>query len=332
MKLETMPELDLDEAVVLRSKSYSLNIKQNSSHCKHKGVKDHNKYALEGDKKCSENNEIKYGVNYSFRINKHEITMVKEKKIALNTFDDKRCHIDKYNSVPWGYNPSSYMTQKTNKIIINEICSTPPKTNNATNKRDVYHIDVIWSLDMIDFKDYGPENNRGYRFALVIIDNFCKFGWTVPLKNKIAQTIKDSFKNLLINSKRKQSFLEGDRITGFYNSFFQHFWNQNNIQLYYRNTSVGAVFAERLNRTLRDLLKRPVFEKGDVTCIDILPKITKQFNNRIHSSIELTTIQASLKKNERFPYNNLLDKRKKSKTKVSSKRSRKNSRYKENVF
>ena len=47
MKLETAPELDLDEAVFLGSKSYSLNIKQNSYHCKHKGVQDHNKYTLE---------------------------------------------------------------------------------------------------------------------------------------------------------------------------------------------------------------------------------------------------------------------------------------------
>ena len=107
MKLETAPELDLDEAVFLRSKSYSLNIKHNISHCKHKGVQDHNKYTLEDYKYCLENNEIKYGVNYSFRSNKHEITLVKQKKIALNTFDDKRCYIDKYFSVPWGYNPSS---------------------------------------------------------------------------------------------------------------------------------------------------------------------------------------------------------------------------------
>ena len=33
--------------------------------------------------------------------------MVQRKKIALNTFDDKRCYIDKNNSVPWGYKPSS---------------------------------------------------------------------------------------------------------------------------------------------------------------------------------------------------------------------------------
>ena len=90
MRLETAPELDLDEGVFLRSISYSLNIKQNSSHCKHKGVQDHNKYTLEDYKYCLDKNEIKYGVNYSFRSNKHEITMVKEKKIALNTFDDKR--------------------------------------------------------------------------------------------------------------------------------------------------------------------------------------------------------------------------------------------------
>ena len=66
-KLEKVPELDLDEAVILRSKTYSPNIKHNKSHCKHKGVQDHNKYTLEDYKNCLENIEIKYGVNFSFR-------------------------------------------------------------------------------------------------------------------------------------------------------------------------------------------------------------------------------------------------------------------------
>ena len=107
MKLETAPELDSDEAVFLRSKSFSYNIKQNNSHCKHKGVQDHNKYTLEDYKYCLENNKNKYCVNYSFRSNKHEITMVKQKKKALKTFDDKRCYIDKNNSIPWGRNSTS---------------------------------------------------------------------------------------------------------------------------------------------------------------------------------------------------------------------------------
>ena len=146
---------------------------------------------------------------------------------------------------------------------------------------------------------------------LVIIDNFSKFGWTIPLKNENAQTIKDSFENTLMNSKRKPNLIESDRRKEFYNNIFQDFLNKNNIKLYSRNSSYGAVFAERFNKTIRDLLKRPVFEKCDGKWIDFLPTITKQYNNKVHSSTKLTPIQASLNKNEGYVYKNLLDKRKK---------------------
>ena len=53
------------------------------------------------------------------------------------------------------------MTQKNIKIFINEIYSKGPKKFYATNKTNVYYIDDIWSLDILDLKDYGPENNRG---------------------------------------------------------------------------------------------------------------------------------------------------------------------------
>ena len=203
------------------------------------------------------------------------------------------------------------MTQKNIKIFINEIYSKAPKQNYITNKTNVYHIDDIWSLDILDLKDYGPENNRGYRYVLVTIDNFSKYGWTTPLKNKNALTIKDSFEIIIINSKRKPNLIESDRGKEFYNNIFQDFLNKNNIKLYSRNSSYGAVFAERFNRTIRDLLKRPVFEKGEGNWIDILPTITKQYNNRIHTSTKLSPKDASLKKNEGFVYKKLLDKRKK---------------------
>ena len=166
-------------------------------------------------------------------------------------------------------------------------------------------------MDILDLKDYGPENNRGYRYVLVIIDNFSKFGWTLSLKNKNALTRKDSFENILISSKRKPNLIESDRGKEFYNNFFQDFLNINNIKIYSGNTPLGAVFAERFNLTIRNLLKKIVFEKGDAKWVDILSTITKQYNNRIHSSTELSPIQASSKKNEGYVYTNLLDKRKK---------------------
>ena len=207
------------------------------------------------------------------------------------------------------------MNQKNIEIFINEIYSKPPIKNYATNKTDVYHIDDIWRLDILDLNDNGPKNNRGYRYVLVNIDNFSKYGWTVPIKNKNAQTIKDSFENILISSKRKPNLIESDRGKDFYNNIFQDFLSKNKVKIYSRNISYGAVFAERFNRTIRDLLKKIVFEKGDANWIDVLPTITKQYNNRIHSSTKLTPIQASLKKNEGHIYNNLLDKRKKIKPK-----------------
>ena len=142
------------------------------------------------------------------------------------------------------------MTQRNIKIFINENYSKPPKKNYATNKTDVYHIEDTWSLDILDLKDYGPENNGGYRYVLVIMDNFSKFGWTVALKSKNSQTIKDSFENILIKSKRKPKLIESDRGKEFYKNIFEDFLNRNNIKHYSRNTDLGAVFAERFNLTI----------------------------------------------------------------------------------
>ena len=194
------------------------------------------------------------------------------------------------------------MTQKNIKTFINEIYSRGLRKNYPTNETNVCYFDNIWSLDILDLKDYGPENNRGYRYLLVVIDNFSKYGWTLPLKNKNAQTIKNSFENVLINSKRSPNLIESDLGKEFYNNIFQDFLNKNVITFYSRNSSIVAVFAERFNRTIRDLLKRPVFQKGDGNWIDVLPTITKQYNT-------------SLKKNEGYVYKNLLDKRKKIKPK-----------------
>ena len=127
---------------------------------------------------------------------------------------------------------------------------------------------------------------------------------------KNAEPIKDSLENILIISKRKPNLIESDRGKKFHNNIFQDFLNKNNIKHYSRNAYLGAIFVECYNKTIRNLLKKPVFENGDDKWIDILRTITKHYNKRIHSSTKLSPIQASLKKNEDYVYKNLLDKRK----------------------
>ena len=53
------------------------------------------------------------------------------------------------------------MTQKRIEIFINENYSKPTRKKYSTNKTDVYHIDEIWGLEILDDNYYKPENNKG---------------------------------------------------------------------------------------------------------------------------------------------------------------------------
>ena len=98
-----------------------------------------------------------------------------------------------------------------------------------------------------------------------------------------------------MSSQRRPNSIESDRGNDFYNNIFQDFLIKNNIKIYSRSNSFGSVFAKTFHRTLRDLLKKIVFEAGDAKWVDVLPTITKQFNNRVHTSTKLSPKDASLK-------------------------------------
>ena len=197
------------------------------------------------------------------------------------------------------------------KIFIDEIYSKPSLKNYPTNKITYNYIDEIWLIDLADFSDYKTSNNKGHRYIFIIIDNFSKYLWAIPLKNKYSQTITNEFSNIITTSKRKPLKLESDRGSEFYNSIFQNFLKSKNIQHYSRYTDKGPSIAERVIRTVRNFLKKPVFEKGKADWLSELPSVVKKYNNTIHHSTKMKPIDASKKSNEKLVYNNLKDKRKK---------------------
>ena len=148
--------------------------------------------------------------------------MVKQSKLALNTFDDKRFYVERYQSVPWGTsengNEDEFIPMKsenkskqrkineTKKIFINELYAKTPEKNHATNKMDVYYIDNIWNMNSLDLNNNGLKNNKGYRSISVKIDKFSEFDWTSPIKIKNAPTKKFFFRTQL-HFLRKKSFI-----------------------------------------------------------------------------------------------------------------------------
>ena len=154
------------------------------------------------------------------------------------------------------------------------------------------------------------KKNKGYRYVFVIIDNSQILVGQFISKIKELKQKKTLLKIVLYNPKTPD-LAETDRDRGLYCDIFQVFWKNNTNKMYSRSTSLGVVFAERFNHTIRHLPKEPVFEQGDGNWIDILPAITKQYKNRVQISTKLTPIQSSFKKNEGYVYKNLIDKRKK---------------------
>ena len=181
------------------------------------------------------------------------------------------------------------------KNFIDEINSTPPYKSYETNNFLNSHIDEIWSIDLADMIDCKTSNIKQYRYTFSIIDNFSKCAWCIPLKNKNSQIITKEDSNILTTSKRTPLNLEPDRGAAFYNTIFQKSSKSKIIHHFSRYTDIGSSMAERFTRTIRNLLKKPVFEKGKANWISELPSVVKKYIVTIHSSTKLTPIEASKK-------------------------------------
>ena len=70
------------------------------------------------------------------------------------------------------------------KIFVDEIYSKQQARNYPTNKIVYNNIDEIWSIDLADMSDCKISINKSYRYIFIVIDNFSKYLWAIPLKNK----------------------------------------------------------------------------------------------------------------------------------------------------
>ena len=88
-----------------------------------------------------------------------------------------------------------------------------------------------------------------------------------------------------------------------------------NIHHYSRFTDKGPSIAERVIRTIRNLLKKRTFLKGNADWLSELPSVVDKYNSTIHHTIKLTPKQASKKSNEKKVFDNLRDDRQKQRPK-----------------
>ena len=82
-----------------------------------------------------------------------------------------------------------------------------------------------------------------------------------------------------------------------------------NIHHFPRFSDKGPSVCERVIRTLRNLLKKPISLAGNADWLGELPSVIKKYNNTIQTPKKMSPNQASKKVNEKLVYSNLQDDR-----------------------
>ena len=157
-----------------------------------------------------------------------------------------------------------------------------------------HYKDECWSIDLIG-RSCLSKYNKNYNFIFTIIDNHTEYAWAIPLKDKSGKSTTAAFKNLLETSKRKPQKVWSDRGKEFYNTTFLHYLNEQNIQIYTTNSDLKAVFVERFNRTLLDLIKEPIYIEGKGNWLNHINNALDKYNNRIHTTTKMTPFEANKK-------------------------------------
>ena len=155
-----------------------------------------------------------------------------------------------------------------------------------------------FEVDLIDLGTYIEEKG-GIRYGLVAIDNFTKYAWVQPMKEKNAKNLIEALDEIIYkmgHPKQIYTDMEG-AITN--KEFIS--WITNTKKIKHITTATHAHTVERFNRTLKEnIIKRlEADNKGrEEWTSELYYVLNKYNNNTIHSTIDMTPNDAKKKSNE----------------------------------
>ena len=141
-------------------------------------------------------------------------------------------------------------------------------------------------------------DNNGVKYLLTVIDVFSKYGWMIPLKTKTGVEVAGALKEIF--KQRKPGLLWTDKGIDFFNRHVKGL-----VDLYTTENEEKSSVAERWNRTMKERMFKYFTANNTRRYIDILDHLVDKYNYTIQSSIKMTPVQATERKNENKVYKNL---------------------------
>ena len=186
--------------------------------------------------------------------------------------------------------------KKKVSVLVEEL-HKPVRRNFKRRRVLVSGINKIWATDLADMQAFS-KFNRGIKYLLAIIDVFSKYGYLIPLKDKTGKSVASALKTIL--KERKPEKMWVDKGKEFYNKDVKEL-----IELYSTENEEESSVVERWIRTMKERMWKYFTDNNTSVYIDILPDLVEDYNNTRHSSIKMTPVEASKKKNELTVWRNL---------------------------
>ena len=145
--------------------------------------------------------------------------------------------------------------------------------------------------------------NKGYKYLLMVLDIFGKYGWIVPLKTKTGLEVSKALQ--IIFKENKPKMLWVDKGKEYHNKNALDLLAKNDVKNYSTENEEKSSVCERWNRTIKTKMYKQFTIRNNTVHIDILAKILSSYDNSKHRSIGMTPRQAREPKNYGKVYFNL---------------------------
>jgi len=173
----------------------------------------------------------------------------------------------------------------------------PARRNFHRSTVVVTGIDAQWDGDLASIENIAKYND-GIKFLLILIDIFSRFLIIKPLKNKKSLTVANALKLIFENNSRKPKVIRFDQ-GGKFKSEVKKYLKKMGIHVFYtQNNRIKANYAERVIRTIKNIIYSYCMEKQTYRYIDVLQDIVDSYNNTPHQSLGGTTPASVSKRNE----------------------------------
>lgn len=165
----------------------------------------------------------------------------------------------------------------------------PARKNFVRRSFKMLGINETVQIDLIDMQNYARENS-GNKYILTLIDTFSKKAYAAPLKNKTGLVVTEAIKTILPKGVKN---IQSDNGKEFFNEHFTKLMKKLNINHYHTYSTTKAAIVERFQRTLKNWLYREFSAQGSYKWLDLLPKLIRKYNNKVHRSIGMKPNQVN---------------------------------------